>query len=160
MCSDHYRQSTLSLRTNPVVPVLQHEIRCPAVSERCVCMCDGSCFMIRKMNLEQRTSGCRLRFGIIGCGLIIRLNCWRHRTARTWQITSPNCPSTRWITHTPLQRFNCASPLILLCARQTSVKPYFSALISFSDSLSSIFVFQTFISFYSFHLIILCIHLF
>lgn len=127
------------------------------LSLRGVCMCDGPCFIIRKMNLEQRTSGCRLRFGIIGCGLIIRLNCWQHRAARTWQITSPNCPSTCWITHTHIYS---ASTALLLCARQSSIKLYFSALIWFSDSLSSIYVFQTLISFYSFHLIILCVRLF
>lgn len=103
--NSHYHSAPI------LVPVLQHEIRCPTVTERCVCICDHPCFIIRKLNLEQRTSGCRLRFGIIGCGLIIRLNCWRQRAARTWQITSPNCPSTHRITHKPLQCFNCTSPL-------------------------------------------------
>lgn len=127
-----------------LVPVLQREIRCPTVTERCVCMCDGPCFIIRKLNLEQRTSGCRLRFWIIGCGLIIRLNCWQHRATRTWQITRPNCPSTHWITHTYTHIYS-ASTAFLLCARQSSIKLYFSALIWFSNSLSSIYVFQTLI---------------
>lgn len=48
------------------------------LSLKCVCMCDGPWFIISRLNLEQWTSGCRLRFGIIGCGLIIRLNVWQH----------------------------------------------------------------------------------
>lgn len=160
MCSDQCCQATLQFGPNPVVPVLQDEIRCPIVTEMCVYVWRS---MIYHQGAESRAVDIWPQIEIWNNWLWINnptQNLAAYRGARTWQITSPNCPSTRWITHThPVQCSSCTSPF-LLCARQSSIKPFFSAVISFSDSLLSIYVFQTLISFYSFHLIILCVRLF
>lgn len=145
---------TLSFSSNPVLSVLQHEVRYPTVTERCVCVT-----LMFYLNLEQQTSGRRLRFGIIGCRLIIRLDDWQHRRARTRQITTPNCASTRWITHTHLKCFNCTPRLAIFSIWQWSIKAFFSDVILFSDALLSVYVFHIVISSYSFHLIIVRAHL-